>query len=287
MFKILDGRTHFFQWDFNQKLIVEDNTINEVHYCNRTDDCSLVVEVKEENGLRVADVPNILLQDYWKIRVYAFCTNHTKVEETFEVVKRSKPADYVYTQTELKNYEDIKAFTNKKYIIETNKRLFDNATATMLELNVSTDNDVLILSIKTPVASLSGNGNIVLKKLNMPYNIDLFNTGLAPFKITNAHKFNVSVRNPYIGSGEYSLDYIGTELLGSYIDSYKITHREYTYKFSNYNYLCSYTELKAKCASVEIAQSLRTELSNIWRENTTHCIYEYAQSEEINEVYSL
>jgi hypothetical protein len=287
MFKILDGRTHFFQWDFNQKLIVEDNTINEVHYCNRTDDCSLVVEVKEENGLRVADVPNILLQDYWKIRVYAFCTNHTKVEETFDVVKRSKPADYVYTQTELKNYEDIKAFTNKKYIIETNKRLFDNAAATTPNLSVSTDNDVLILSISIPVASISGNGNIVLKQLNMPYNVDLFNTGLAPFKITNAHKFNVSVKNPYIGSGEYDLDYIGNELLGSYSEGYKITHRETINRAAEHTYISSYTELKVKCATTAIAQSLRDELNIIWTKNTTHCIYEYTQSEEINEVYSL
>ena len=108
MFKILDGREYFYQWDLNQKLIVEDDSINEVHFSNRTDGSSLVVEVDE---LRQASVPNILLQDYWDIRVYAYCSSgeskYTKVEEKFEVKKRSKPSDYVYTETEIKRYEDL------------------------------------------------------------------------------------------------------------------------------------------------------------------------------------
>jgi hypothetical protein len=233
MFKIYDGRDHFYQWDINRKIIVNDSSIKEVHFCNRTDSCSLVCEVYQEDGLNIANVPNVILQQSYCVNVYGYDGEATRHNKTFVVKPRTKPADYVYTETELKNYEDIKAFTNKKYIIETNKRLFDNATTTMPQLGVSTDNEKLILSIRIPVASLSGNGNIVLKKLNMPYHIDLFNTGLAPFKITNAHKFNVSVRNPYIGSGEYSLDYIANELLGSYIESYKITHRETTNKLSN------------------------------------------------------
>ena len=104
MFKILNGREHFWQWDINQKLLVEDATIKEVHFCNRTENCSLVVEVK--NG--VADVPNILLQNAWTIRVYAFCGECTRVEEHFKVRARSKPSEYVYTETEVKNYEDLR-----------------------------------------------------------------------------------------------------------------------------------------------------------------------------------
>ena len=109
MFKIYDGRSQFYQWDIDRKLIVEDATINEVHFCNRTDDCSLICEVYELDGLRVANVPNILLQDNWRINVYAYDTNYTKHCEVFEVVKRSKPADYIYTETEIKNYDDLAA----------------------------------------------------------------------------------------------------------------------------------------------------------------------------------
>ena len=42
MFKIYDGRSEFYQWDLNRKLIISDPTIDEVHFCNKTDNCSLV-----------------------------------------------------------------------------------------------------------------------------------------------------------------------------------------------------------------------------------------------------
>lgn len=112
MFKIYDGREHFWQWDLNQKLIVEDPEINEVHFCNRTDDCSLVVEVYEYEGMRVADVPNVLLQDDWKIKVYAYSVDHTKHEASFKVATRSKPADYIYTETETKTWDDLEKKIN-------------------------------------------------------------------------------------------------------------------------------------------------------------------------------
>lgn len=107
MFTIYDGREHFFQWDLNQKLIVNDESINEVHFCNKTDECSLVVAVEEYEGERVANVPNVLLQDSWTIHAYAFAANYTKVEQCFKVVPRSKPADYVYTETEIASFEKI------------------------------------------------------------------------------------------------------------------------------------------------------------------------------------
>lgn len=109
MFKILDGRSKFYQWDLDRQLIVADASVTEVHFCNRTDDCSLVCEVYELDGLRVVNVPNVLLQDNWRINVYAYDSNHTKFCEQFDVIKRSKPADYIYTETEIKNYDDLAA----------------------------------------------------------------------------------------------------------------------------------------------------------------------------------
>lgn len=96
MFKISDGREYFYQWDLNRQLIVADSTIKEVHYCNRTDDCSLVVDVKD--GL--ADVPNLILQQSFDIRVFAYDGNATRYEQVFKVKPRTKPADYIYTETE-------------------------------------------------------------------------------------------------------------------------------------------------------------------------------------------
>lgn len=107
MFKIYDGREHFWQWDLNQKLIVEDPTINEVHFSNRADKDSLPVEVYEENGLRLANVPNIFLQEDLKIKAYGYSVDHTKHEAWFYVTTKSKPADYVYTETEVKDYNSL------------------------------------------------------------------------------------------------------------------------------------------------------------------------------------
>ena len=107
MFKIYDGRQHFYQWDLDRKLIVDDAEITEVHFCNRTDDCSLVCETYTEDGLTLVNVPNILLQEDWRINVYAYDKSYTKFSKQFDVMRRSKPADYVYTETETLNYNSL------------------------------------------------------------------------------------------------------------------------------------------------------------------------------------
>lgn len=101
MFYIEDGREYFYQWDADRRLVVEDPSIKEVHFCNRTGDCSLVCETYVDEGVTVANVPNILLQTDWKIRVYAYDGKHTKHDDCFEVKGRTKPADYIYTETEV------------------------------------------------------------------------------------------------------------------------------------------------------------------------------------------
>lgn len=108
MFKILDGRDELFQWDINRQIIVSDASIDAVHYSNRTDDSALVVEVKEKNGLRVADIPNILLQESWDINVYGYCDGYyTKQAARIKVKPRTKPESYVYTETEVLNYNTV------------------------------------------------------------------------------------------------------------------------------------------------------------------------------------
>lgn len=107
MFTLYDGRNELYQWDLDRKVIVDDPTITEVHFCNRTDECSLVVKTYTENGTLYANIPNIILQSYYDIRVYAYCSNYTKVEETFKVKARTKPSDYIYTETELLTVKDV------------------------------------------------------------------------------------------------------------------------------------------------------------------------------------
>lgn len=107
MFILEHGREHLWQWDSNQRVMVEDNTISQVHFCNRTTPNSLVVETYIEDGELFANIPNILLQDNWDICVYAYCDCFTKVEERLKVKARSKPSDYVYTETEIVNYQTL------------------------------------------------------------------------------------------------------------------------------------------------------------------------------------
>lgn len=104
MFTLQDGREHLYQWDLDRYIIVEDNTICEVHFCNRTSDCSLVVEVKD--GL--APIPNILLQEARPIRAYAYCDDkYTLTEQQFTVKSRTRPDDYVYTETDVITVRDM------------------------------------------------------------------------------------------------------------------------------------------------------------------------------------
>ena len=112
MFTIYDGRSKFYQWDLDQKLIISDPTINEVHFCNQTGDCALVCVVYEEEDQRLVNVPNILLQDIWPIKAYAHCDCATITAHVFEVLARSKPADYAYTETEVRTWENLNERVN-------------------------------------------------------------------------------------------------------------------------------------------------------------------------------
>lgn len=103
MLKISDGRTQFFQWDMNQKLIVRDSAITQVHYHNKIDEDALVVDVVDG----CANVPNIYLTECWTIHAYAFDGNKVRYEAAFKVEPRAKPLDYVYTQTEVHTWEEL------------------------------------------------------------------------------------------------------------------------------------------------------------------------------------
>lgn len=109
MFRIYDGREHFYQWDIDRQLAVADRSIVQVHFCNRTGDCALVCECYELDGNWVANVPNILLQDSWRLRVYAYDGNATRFDACFDIKARTKPDTYVYTETEVLTFERLEA----------------------------------------------------------------------------------------------------------------------------------------------------------------------------------
>ena len=123
IFKIYDGRTNFWQWDTNQKLIVLDERITEVRFSNRNMDHSKRRLVyTDDNGLRVVDVPDLLLQLPKNLIAYACekledgsCSVIKAVK--FAVARQPIPSDYVCEQD-----EDIEEAMNRLDILEATLR---------------------------------------------------------------------------------------------------------------------------------------------------------------------
>lgn len=110
-FHVFGDRPVLYQWDLNRRIVV-DVACQEVHFSNTLDGEALVVETYTEDGVTYANIPNVLLQTAFPINVYAYvCGSEqfTQRAEVLEVMPRSKPADYVYTETEVKNYEALEA----------------------------------------------------------------------------------------------------------------------------------------------------------------------------------
>lgn len=113
LFTLADGRRSFYQWDVDRQLIVHDEACTEVHFFNGSDNRCPVCTVKTQDGLRLVDVPNILLQDTRSITAFAFVDEsvtggYTRRAVVFPVRARPKPDDYVYTETEILNYTTLK-----------------------------------------------------------------------------------------------------------------------------------------------------------------------------------
>lgn len=102
-----------YQWDTGRKVKIESPScinVDEVHFTNDMQD-ALVVEPKSADNVYYAEIPNILLQEKRNIKVYVVM--HTENGERtvcsrgLTVNSRQKPADYIYTETEVKSYEKL------------------------------------------------------------------------------------------------------------------------------------------------------------------------------------
>lgn len=101
IFKIYDGRTNFWQWDRKQKLIVLDESIEQVHFSNRNMTHSIPRNVYvDKDGVRVCNVPDDLLKIPRNLIAYAYADGATVKSVKFAVVRRPMPSDYVSDQSE-------------------------------------------------------------------------------------------------------------------------------------------------------------------------------------------
>lgn len=111
LLKINGPKRFFWQWDLDRQLVVGEDSCGEVHFCNGTTECALVCEVYQQDGQRLVDVPNILLQTAKELTAYLYIKGDggclTRHQESFHVVARSKPDDYIYTETEVKSWASL------------------------------------------------------------------------------------------------------------------------------------------------------------------------------------
>ena len=103
-----------YQWELGRKVQLfplPNMTIDEVHFSNHGDPEALVVKPKSENGMIVAEIPNILLQSGNNLIVYSVNVAEGFIDTlrscTFTVRKRAKPSDYLYTEIEILNYDSL------------------------------------------------------------------------------------------------------------------------------------------------------------------------------------
>ena len=115
--RMRDGRPFFWQWDTGRKLEVDGVDLQteecQLHFVQQAEKPScLAVDVTPENGRAVAAVPNILLQTAAPIAVYVYHSTggYTGARGMFTVAERAKPADYAYTETEVRTWETLRAY---------------------------------------------------------------------------------------------------------------------------------------------------------------------------------
>nr|DAL41154.1 MAG TPA_asm: hypothetical protein [Caudoviricetes sp.] len=104
-----DGRTELWQWDTGRKIVVDDDSVSEVHFSKYSSNRAIAREVVN----RKAEIPDFLLQDTHTVTVYAYSgsieSGYTKAEKTFSISKKPKPSDYVATAADQAILAKLKA----------------------------------------------------------------------------------------------------------------------------------------------------------------------------------
>lgn len=99
LLKIYDGRTSFWQWDKGQQLVILSDSITEVHLSHRGVNSSQELKIKQENNMRICDIPDVFLQISKNLVVYLVTgdddSEHTTASVEIAVRHRSKPDGYI------------------------------------------------------------------------------------------------------------------------------------------------------------------------------------------------
>lgn len=98
--ELSNGLNHVWQWDKDITVTVPEG-VDSVHFRwgNRA------VEIPIEN--QTVTIPPELMQKTRKIRMWTYTPEHTMDMADIPVEPKNKPADYVYTPTEIKTWEQL------------------------------------------------------------------------------------------------------------------------------------------------------------------------------------
>lgn len=91
------------QWDTGRSVKVTGIDASHVHFANPGDSKAPIIELVDSE----AKIPDYLLQTGKQLCVYAVANGVTIERNIFPVKKREKPADYIYTETEILTWESL------------------------------------------------------------------------------------------------------------------------------------------------------------------------------------
>ena len=114
MLKITDGRDHLYEWDTNRSLTAVDlPDLHHVDFVKVGYEPMTVVPVDN-----IVNIPNILLQNSLSFVCFIVSIDEkgtlTTSKQIFRVEARQKPADYVYTETEIYTWDQFAAKQDEK-----------------------------------------------------------------------------------------------------------------------------------------------------------------------------
>lgn len=91
-----------YQWSTNVPVYVD--SASTVQFAQVGSSETMNVEPQASGGVFVATIPNVLLQEAKDIFIY-----QGEESERVSIIYRAKPDDYVYTETEVKDYDALAA----------------------------------------------------------------------------------------------------------------------------------------------------------------------------------
>lgn len=107
IFKIYGDKVSFSQWEKRQKLIVLNESVQEVHFSNKNMMHSIQRDVyRDTDGLMVCNVPDDLLKLPINLVADAYIGDVLIKSVKFAVTKRPIPGDYVSDQSDVDEHQD-------------------------------------------------------------------------------------------------------------------------------------------------------------------------------------